>query len=292
MHSLSICAVIVLHFPDIGFRNRLHRIIKQVDAIVIVDNSGVDAETRDLPDEFAGQQVHFLWNDSNRGVATALNQGVQFAEQYGYQWAILFYNDTEPKERMSSVLLDLYQDCCKNDEIALVGSNYINGLGNIQVSCDDSITSWIPRKTIITSGTLLSLEVYNLIGPFRDEFFIDAVDHDYCLRAASKGIKVVLSCEPLMHHAIGMQSRHSLAWKKTASSNHSAVRRYYMARNNLILVREYCLKEPAWAWKSVCYIGKTFILVAFFEKDKVPKLIAMISGILHAVIGRIENVQD
>ncbi len=292
MHSLSICAVIVLHFPDIGFRNRLHRIIKQVDAVIIVDNSGADAETRDLPDEFAGQQVHFLWNDSNRGVATALNQGVQFAEQYGYQWIILFDQDTEPTERMSSVLLELYQECCKNGGRALVGANYVNGLGAVQVSCDDSITSWIPRKTIITSGTLLSLEVYNLIGPFRDEFFIDAVDHDYCLRAAAKGIKVVLSCEPLMHHAIGMQSRHSLAWKKTASSNHSAGRRYYMARNNLILVREYCLKEPAWAWKSVCYIGKTFILVAFFEKDKVPKLIAMISGILHAVIGRIENVQD
>lgn len=284
MHTPSICAVIVLYFPDNAFKKRLHHILQQVDAAVIVDNSG-DDESHTFLQSFAERRIHLLCNESNIGIATALNQGIQWAKQYGYKWVVLFDQDTEPMEGMCNVLLDAYQECCKDGKKALVGANYINGLGNVQVSCNEMTTAWIKQKTIITSGTLLSLEVYALIGPFRDDFFIDAVDFDYCLRAKAKGVRVVLSCDPLMHHKIGTQTRHDLPWKKTAVSNHSALRRYYMARNNLVLVREYWFEEPVWVFKTIVYLLKTMILILCFEENKMSKLSAFVTGLWHAVIG-------
>lgn len=291
MHSMAICAVVVLYFPDSGVQERLYRIKKQVDAVVIVDNSGNDA-TNTIPEGGEEQRIHFIHNESNLGVATALNQGVQWAEQHGFKWVLLFDQDTEPMEGMSHVLMDVYQAYCKKGEKALVGANYINGLGNIQISCQEEAALWIAQKTIITSGTLLSLEIYHIIGPFRDEFFIDAVDYEYCLKARAKGIWVVLSCEPLMTHTIGLQTKHSLPWKKTAVSNHNAVRRYYMARNNLVLAREYWFKEPAWVLKRLSYLIKTMVLISCFEENKISKLSAVITGLWHAVIGKVGYVRN
>ena len=291
MPSVAICAVVVLYFPDSGVEERLYRIERQVDAVVVIDNSGNCAENAFLG-TIADHRIHLILNESNRGVATALNQGVQWAEQHGFKWVLLFDQDTEPMEGMSQVLLDVYQDCCKNGEKALVGANYLNGLGNVQVACQEEAMSWVKQKTIITSGTLLSLEIYRIIGPFRDEFFIDAVDHEYCLKARAKGVQVVLSCEPLMRHTIGMQTMHKLPWKKTAVSNHNAVRRYYMARNNLVLVREYWRQEPAWALRTVRYLVKTIVLISCFEKDKFLKLSAFIVGLWHAVIGKVGYARE
>lgn len=291
MHSTSICAVIVLYFPDNCFKNRLHHILKQVDAVVLVDNSG-DDESHIFHQAFVEPRIHLLCNDSNLGVATALNQGVQWAEQHGYKWTLLFDQDTDPMEEMCNVLFDVYHGCCKNGEKALVGANYINGLGNVQVACDEMTTAWIQQKTIITSGTLLSLEVYALVGPFRDDFFIDAVDYDYCLKARAKGIRVVLSCDPLMRHAIGTQTRHNLPWKKTAVSNHNAMRRYYMARNNLVLVQEYWIEEPIWVLKRLGYVLKTMVLILCFEENKIEKLSAFVIGLWHALIGKMGNVRS
>jgi len=289
MHSASICAIVVLYFPDGEILERLRRIKKQVDAVVVVDNSGT--EVGRLPAELGEHRFHLIRNESNLGVATALNQGTQWASQQDFKWVILFDQDTEPMEGMSRVLLAVYQEYCKNGRKMLLGANYINGLGNVQFTCQDTSEQWMTQKTIITSGTLLSLELYRFLGPFRDDFFIDAVDYDYSLKARAKGVDVIVTCDPLMVHTIGSQTRHNLFLKKTAVSNHNAVRRYYMARNYMTLVLEYWAKEPVWVLKRLIYLVKTIVLISFFEEKKLSKLAALISGMWHGVTGKIGYVQ-
>jgi len=46
---------------------------------------------------------------------------------------------------------------------------------------------------VITSGSLLPLATYADIGPFREEFFIDFVDTDYCFRARKEVDKLAAS---------------------------------------------------------------------------------------------------
>jgi len=278
----GICAVVVLYHPDEKILCRLQDIAAQTEALVAVDNSDNRVGWK-LPIG-CGSKIHLIRNDENLGIAAALNQGVDWAEQKGFEFALLFDQDSKPMPGMADMLVQVYRSCrSRQHRQILLGSNYYNGLAKIQFPCRTGET-WRKVKMIITSGTLLPLNVYRQVGPFREEFFIDAVDTDYCLRAANCGVEVLRVCEPLMWHAIGNLSSRRLVWKQTAVSNHTARRRYYIARNNLILVREYWQQEPKWALRKIWYLIKTFLLICLFEDGKRMKLLEFCRGVKEGVM--------
>ena len=158
----------------------------------------------------------------------------------------------------------------QKDKLAVIGSNYLDPtLVRPFLEFDSQeARSWQEVKTTITSGSLVSLPAFGTIGPFREELFIDGIDFDYCLRARSLGFEIIITCKPLMQHGIGAATRHRLPWKTTGTSNHLAIRRYYMSRNQLVLVREYFWKEPAWATLTLYRRLKDLILLCFFREGR------------------------
>ena len=58
---------------------------------------------------------------------------------------------------------------------------------------------------VITSGALYNLKAYPKIDPFRDDFFIDYVDIEYCLRAKQNGYNIVVNCNARLYHRLGNQ---------------------------------------------------------------------------------------
>ena len=131
---------------------------------------------------------------------------------------------------------------------------------------------WVEQKTVITSGSLLRVSVFQEIGSFRNELFVDHVDHEYCLRACARGFKVIVTCAPIMKYSIGAVTLRKLLWRETKTSNHSALRRYYMARNDIVLAKEYIFNEPIWVLKALYSRLNKLILICFFEKNKLVKL--------------------
>ncbi len=131
-----------------------------------------------------------ILNSENLGVATALNQGVRFAKENCFSWALLFDQDTTPEKTMTEELLSVYTDFPHKEKLAIVGSNYYSAYNHrpLYSSIDSGSCRWVENKTIITSGSLLSLRAFDTIGPFRDGFFIDHVNDEYCLRARAKDI--------------------------------------------------------------------------------------------------------
>src|SRR6202044_2225279 len=99
--------------------------------------------------------------------------------------------------------------------------------------------AWEEVKSVITSGSLIPLAVHAAVGAFRDEFFIDYVDSEYCFRARAQGYRVIRTTQPLMSHTIGAPTRHSLLGLSKWTTNHSPDRRYYIARNDTVMLREY-----------------------------------------------------
>jgi rhamnosyltransferase len=146
---------------------------------------------------------------------------------------------------------------------------------------------WEEVESVITSGCLLSLRAYGVIGPFREDFFIDYVDTEFCFRARSAGFRVIETLAPLMSHTVGAATSHTVFGSKTWTTNHSAERRYYIARNNTVMLREYAgFGRGHWLWKS---LSRTFRLtkrIAFFETDKLAKIAAAWQGWRDAVRGR------
>lgn len=290
----NICAVVVTYHPDAQFPKRVAKIIAQVSQIVIVDNHSSEQARQMLRTLTVNGKIELIENQFNLGIATALNQGVKRAIEMGYAWALILDQDSWPWPSMVATLAEIYYSHPNKGEVGIIGSNYMDPSTELPaLACEDNVAYYLEVKTVITSGALLSLKLFKVIGPFRDDFFIDQVDHEYCLRLRSYGYKVIISCKPLMAHSIGSQTRHKFLWKRQVyCSNHSPLRRYYITRNRLTLYRIYLFKEPRWVFRSFRAMLKETILIVLFEDQKTQKLKAIFLGIWHALIGRMGKLQN
>jgi rhamnosyltransferase len=276
----DICSVIVTYHPDAGLPNRVMRFRDQVGGLVVVDNNSGNAERGALTELSSELGVHLILNNENLGIGAALNQGVRWAAEQGYTWVLTLDQDTVVANDMISTLAFVYEQFPEKLKLAIIGSNYIdpNSRRSFLPPSHANRFFWRQVKTVITSGSLVSVAAYFTIGPFREEFFIDCIDLEYCLRARSLGFKVLLASKPLMQHSIGRTTMHRLPWKVTGTSNHVAVRRYYMARNRIVLMREYISREPLWVLRTAYSHLKSTILFCLFEESKWQKLRLTVLG--------------
>ena len=288
----GLCAVIVTYYPDAEIAARVARISAQVDRVVIVDNHSGPATLSSLYALAAQAGVEVIFNAENRGIAAALNQGVRRAFEAGYLFALLFDQDTVALE-MTSVYALIYSEVSAGGREALVGANFLRSVdGQVgkksrpQAVPAGSSGLWAESVTILTSGTLLPKTVWDTLGEFRDEFFIDGVDEEYCLRARAAGVRVVTSTEPLMQHTIGEQSRYRLLGRTGWMHNYSPLRHYCRSRNALVLWRTYLRREPRWVACHILFNAKIAGKVFLFEPQKRRKLRSIGLGVWDGLRGR------
>lgn len=285
----DVCAVLVTYHPDSGLGARLSRVLAQVGAAIIVDNGSTDAEMQMLRERCAGPAVTVICNLENLGIARALNIGIERALASGFCWALLLDQDTEVDGDMVERLLAAHASCPSGDRVAAVGSRFRDTQGrrieSLRLAAKGD--EWAEVESVITSGTLLSLAAYRAIGPFRDDFFIDHVDTEFCYRARAAGYRVIETVQPLMSHTFGAPTLHRVLWSTTWTTNHSPDRRYYMARNNTALLREYGTRgRGPWQWKSFVRCLRLCKRIAYFERDKISKIVAVAQGWWDGVRGR------
>ena len=144
---------------------------------------------------------------------------------------------------MLTTFIEIYENIDNKDHVGIIGANFLDGLGRITVkSSRYQNPLYSEVYSVITSGSLMPIAVYNEVGAFRDDYFIDFVDIEYCFRVLSNGYYVYISRDPLITHKIGDGTTHSmLKIANTGTSDHSATRRYYMARNLVSMLRRRSL---------------------------------------------------
>jgi len=285
----AVCAVLVTYHPDADFPARLARVVSQVGAAVVVDNGSSELELDRLRQATAGAAATALVeNPENLGIARALNIGVHHAQSRGHAWTLLLDQDTLVDSDLVEQLLAI-QASVVADRVAVIGARFRDTSGHtvepIRLSAQGN--HWEEVESVITSGCLLSLRAYAAIGPFRDDFFIDYVDTEFCFRARAAGFRIIESRAPLMSHSVGAATFHTVLGSKTWTTNHSAERRYYIARNNTVMLREYAgLGRGHWLWKSITRTFRLTKRIALFETDKVSKIAAAWQGWRDALRGR------
>jgi rhamnosyltransferase len=295
-----VAALVVTHFPDPDCRERVARIHEQVRRLVIVDN-GSDTTTFWWADELADTEgVTVERNGTNLGIAAALNRGITLLAAEGYDWVITFDQDSTIESGFVAALLETVAHDPAPDSIALVGAN----------RHDDSSGAfpqrWVrPRRIfpffervaadrigpdgvtlVITSGTLTSVKAFNLLGPFRTDFFIDLVDSEYCLRARQANSRILVSPRARMRHRVGAKQRVALVGVGMSPMHHSPVRKYYIFRNAVTVIRRYGGRFPHWLVYQLLALAEILVGILFFERDKSAKLKACWRGIRDGLAGR------
>jgi rhamnosyltransferase len=277
----QVCAILISYHPDAELPRRAARILGEAGALVIVDNgSGEDTHAM-LRRIAADARVSLVLNSTNLGVASALNLGVERARALGFTWVLLLDQDSELHAGMLTSLIEVRAAYPEPARVAVIGA----GFGDETRAAPAA--AWQEVESVITSGSLIPLAVHTAIGPFRDEFFIDYVDSEYCFRARAQGYRVLRTAKPLMSHTIGAPTRHDLLGKPKWTTNHSPDRRYYIARNDTVMLREYGgYAFGSWALKSLGRRLRTCKRIVLYERSKARKIAAVSAGWWDGVRGR------
>ena len=270
------CAIVVLFHPDNGFSGRLQKLLAQFPAVVLVDNTPGDAVLGELP-----HVVHLIRNRRNRGIAAALNQGVSHAMERGFLWVATFDQDSE--------LLPGYLDEVVAiagryaPQPALVGCNYLRGDSDEVVYTGPADVDTWSRLTLITSGTFMPARFALDAGGFREDFFIDSVDHEFCLRMRDRGARVMTTACPYMRHRMGVAA---VGICRPFSLQHSPLRRYYIARNSLLTIRAHGFRHWLWSLRQLGRLVAEGVAIIVFESEKDAKLRNLAVGLWHGILGR------
>lgn len=187
--------------------------------------------------------IEILNNGSNFGIAKALNQGIEHALNNDADQILLFDQDSF---LTSDELVVLSNNAsllfAGNNRIAAAGPMFFEGNANqLHGFAQYGLLKIVKRVSgnfpqpclfLITSGTVLNPECLSNVGLMDESFFIDYVDVEWCLRAASLGYQIYGVPNVIMKHEVGYFKKQFL-WFKIPY--HSQFRLYFQTRNSLLM---------------------------------------------------------
>jgi rhamnosyltransferase len=286
-------ALIVTYNPAQSLGQHLDILSREFDEIILVDN-GSGPETRASLAEQVRQKgtvLKVIFNDQNLGVAAALNQGFSLALKLGYDQVITLDQDSVPEPGMKQALVDGLQAHPNRENLAVLAPVIFEELPSYPARYLRAKNRWLFERVdcseqflrnvtfVITSGSLYSLNHYRDIGPFREDFFIDAVDTEYCLRAIHLGYEVSVACEARLIHVLGSRQKKSLLGREQYPTFHSPTRWYYISRNRIFMLRTYALWFPHWFFFEMAVTLTWLGRMILFEDQRLVKLKAFLLGI-------------
>jgi len=295
----KIIAIVVTYNPTESFLENILVIHEQLDTILIIDNGSKKKAIKTIEHVIDLLNLNIIFNKSNLGIATALNQGFLWAIEHNFEYALTFDQDSYPYPEMVTKLISAHKSHPKLSKIAVIAPNIIDQAVNIRsrhlrptgkftfelVSCEESYLDDV--VFVITSGSLCSLSAYKEIGGFRDCFFIDYVE--YCLHAQSLGYEIVVACEAKLAHRLGKRDERSFLGRKEYPRFHPPERWYYQSRNRIFVFKEYLSKKPSLLFYEGANTLYGIVRMLIFEDQRLQKMKAMIMGTYDGVMGNINK---
>lgn len=273
--KVRIFAVIVTFNPSNNVFNLINQLKIQNVKPIIVDNGSSNFDFSSLASD---SESHLLKLENNVGIATAQNKGIEKAIALGAEYIIFFDQDSAIPENFVNFLFEDYQYLLQqNIQVGALGPRFIDDRFNfyyktisvspigLRTKHDVSrITTPLHSTLLISSGSLISVDTLQNVGLMRDNYFIDYVDTEWCLRAEALGYQNFISANAVMRHTIG---DNVINFKFFSVPVHSAFRRYYRVRNGF-----YLLKEPhipfLLAFREIIFSFIHQMILIFSQKNK------------------------
>jgi rhamnosyltransferase len=246
--------------------------IDYVEKLIIWDNTPIKSNSiiKELEREYSSK-VKIMGEYENRGISYALNRIFEYAIAEGYSYVLTMDQDSL-WENFESYLNSC--NLCLNDSIAIYAP--IVKIGDKVIRCNKT-------DFVITSGSLYSIDVFKKIGMFREEYFIDEVDNEYCIRARMRGFEIRIIDDAFMVQIFGTPSNKS--WIDRYTVHYSPFRTYHQIRNRTWVWRQYH-KHLSFRYFLRTLLFQTLrrmVLVMIAEENKSDKLKAICKGWYHGL---------
>jgi len=245
MNCVKILCLVVTHNGAETVRETLQSILRQSvppSKILLIDNASTD-NTIGIVRSLNVQNLEISILEENAGVGRAFNLGIEAAAKQGFGWLWIFDQDTICQEDCLESLLyagNMLDEPAKPvgalfpsaksksyPEVTLLPYHW-NGKNFIHASGGHSEDPYLQIHSSISSGGLYKVDVLRQTGGFREDYFIDFVDHDYHLKLHQAGYQMFWVKPATILHELGEA-------KKTQNGEilfiHNPFRYYYMGRN-------------------------------------------------------------
>jgi rhamnosyltransferase len=264
---MKIAGVVVLYNTDIGIIDKIMSYVSEVDILFVIDNSDIKDEAL-LSHIRKIDKCFCIDNNGNQGIANALNAGARLAIENNCEYLLTMDQDSkfiskDPIREMVQVSLEYPHTAIISPIHKSIFTHIPNYKNNVSVIF-----------SAMTSGNLLSLRAFQKIGNFREDYFIDYVDAEFCLRARMNGFAILQCNTAILEHNLGNITKHKY-WHAT---NHSCLRRYYITRNRLVTMLLYKEFDGDFFQNQIFGIFMDTLKIVFSEKQKIKKLKMVYKG--------------
>ncbi len=277
--SGTVAGVVVLYEPSASVAANVLSYADDVDPLIVVDNSPHQSASAITP-LLERPNVVYETHPDNTGVSGALNLAARTAAAKGCRYLLTMDQDSVAPAGMVAALMAVLDN---DPSIGMAGPFHLDrnapdkvpGAGTADVA------------TLMTSGSLLRMDAYRTAGPFRDDFFIDYVDDEYCLRLQASGFRVVRANHVVLEHSQGDKTTASFFGRIVRPTHHSPERYYYQSRNRVYLRRLHGRAFPEFfRYERRLHLGRLTKMI-LYERDRIRKALMVARGIFAAWKGEV-----
>jgi rhamnosyltransferase len=257
----TISAIIVLYNPNLfDLDINLNELIDQVDHLILIDNSEIsNFEFIHKILSSKKDKLYYHFNNSNHGIATAQNIGINKSIEFQTDYILLMDQDSKPSNDMVSILLrDILVLKKSNINIAAIGPIAINSQNQLpykprlrRYRYFKNFPGLLNTNELISSGMFIDFKVLRHVGYLDENLFIDGVDHEWCWRAKRSGYFLGLTENTSLLHSLGEGDKFIFGIRVAISS---PFRIYYQYRNFIYLFKK---KHVPIYWKLINFIKYT-----------------------------------
>ena len=282
MDNKRISATVIWYNPDDENIKNIRTYIDYVEKLYIIDNS--KENNKKLADSLNNLKAEYICNNKNLGIAKALNLACEKAANDNFEWLLTMDQDSSFDSNSIKSYFRTFEKMTKNN-VGIISPRHILK-NDIDKSSNDNESVEIDH--VMTSGNLLNLKIWEEIGKFDENLFIDEVDSEICFRIIESGYKVIQLNKIRMFHELGNLEKRNFFTRKISVLNHNHIRKYYIMRNKFYMLKKY----KKYRLRYIYYILNDFFKVIFYEKDKLRKLKYMFKGITDFMKNKMGELDD
>ncbi|WP_304066789.1 hypothetical protein [Megamonas hypermegale] len=228
-------------------------------------------------------KIEYKFLNCNMGIAYPINLVIEQLEKD--DWLLTMDQDSYFYEDSFSEYIKILPELKENvyaitPEIIYKNVFDLNNVKKIQLK---------KISKCIQSGAIFSVRIAKKVDGFNEDFFIDAVDTEYCYKCNKKGYILYQNNTGILIHKLGNRIDNiKTKWLPFPLRQHNVLRRYYIVRNNLYLKDYY----PDKKMRIIAYLFAGIIKIILFDDDvinKIKMIIKAYKDYKNNIVGKLEE---
>jgi rhamnosyltransferase len=245
--------------------------------VLVVDNSTDQDCLAQLQVWARLRNYDYIAKNGNVGIAAAQNTGLAFALKIGAGGLIFFDQDSLIDSSALAVLVGAVKDGERAVYCLIPGDH-----------SSATETKTFKLRELMSSGSGCRLGIFDDVGPFETDLFIDCVDYEWGWRCLRHGVPILALQGGVFQHTLGKSKISVLGFSAHIDS---PIRIYYQFRNiTQMLFRNYV--PLGWKCSQILRSSVKVVLIVLITRQRRLRIKLAAQGIGDGLRGRLGPYVD